>query len=64
MKRAKTLCTVMLTSALLLALAGCDQQEGPMEQAGKSIDKATESAAEHVEDAGKAIRDTANGDKK
>jgi uncharacterized lipoprotein YehR (DUF1307 family) len=64
MKPVKTLVTVMVTSVLLAALAGCEKQEGPMEQAGKSLDKATESAGRHLEDAGQSIQDTARGDKK
>ena len=54
---------VLIMSALLVALPGCEKQEGPMEKAGKSIDNATESIGEHVEDAGEAIQDTAQGDK-
>jgi len=64
MKPVKTVSTALIMSALLVALAGCERQEGPAEQAGKSIDNATESVGEHVEDAGEAIQDAAKGDKK
>ena len=63
MKPVKTLSATLVISALLVALSGCEKQEGPMEKAGKSIDNATESIGEHVEDAGEAIQDTAQGDK-
>jgi len=61
MKPVKTLSAALVISALLLALSGCEKQEGPMEKAGKSIDNATESVGEHVEDAGEAIQDSAQG---
>ncbi len=64
MKSVKTLSAVVVMSALLVALSGCEKQEGPMEKAGKSVDSATESVGEHVEDAGEAIQDAATGDTK
>ena len=64
MKPVKTLSAALVISALLAALSGCEKQEGPMEKAGKSVDNATESFGEHVENAGEAIQDAAKGDKK
>jgi predicted small secreted protein len=64
MKPVKTLSAALVISALLVALPGCEKQEGPMEKAGKSVDNATESVGEHVENAGEAIQDAAKGDKK
>jgi hypothetical protein len=64
MKSVKILSTALVMSALLVALSGCEKQEGPMEKAGKSVDSATESLGEHVEDAGEAIQDAATGDTK
>jgi hypothetical protein len=64
MKPVKTLSAALFISALLVALSGCEKQEGPMEKAGKSVDNATESVGEHIENAGEAIQDTAKGDKK
>ena len=63
MKPVQITSAVLIMSALLVALPGCEKQEGPMEKAGKSIDNATESIGEHVEDAGEAIQDTAQGNK-
>jgi predicted small secreted protein len=64
MKPVKTLSAALVISALLVALSGCEKQEGPMEKAGQSIDNATESVGEHVENAGEAIQDAAKGDNK
>jgi predicted small secreted protein len=64
MKSVNTISAALVISALLVALSGCEKQEGPMEKAGKSVDNATESVGEHVENAGEAIQDAAKGDKK
>ena len=64
MKPVKTLSAALVISALLVALSGCEKQEGPMEKAGQSIDNATESVGDHVENAGEAIQDTAKGENK
>ncbi|HRA82201.1 MAG TPA: hypothetical protein PL024_11930 [Thauera sp.] len=64
MKLAKTLGTVLFTTAMLAALPACQKQEGPAERAGKAVDKAVEQAGEKVEEAGKSIQDAAQGDKK
>ena len=64
MKPVKTLSAALVISALLVALSGCEKQEGPMEKAGKSVDNATESVGEHVENAGEAIQDAVKVDKK
>ena len=64
MKSVKTLSAALVISALLVALSGCEKQQGPMEKAGESIDNATDSVGEHVEDAGEAIQDAATGKNK
>jgi hypothetical protein len=63
MKPVQITSAVLIMSALLVALPGCENHEGPVEKAGKSIDNATESIGEHVEDAGEAIQDSAQGNK-
>lgn len=55
---------VLLAVVLTATLPGCDKQEGPMEQAGKSVDKAAEKVGEKVEKAGENIQDSARGEKK
>ncbi|MBK8638957.1 MAG: hypothetical protein IPN92_12040 [Chromatiaceae bacterium] len=58
-----TVGTAFVLSALLVALPGCQKQEGPGEQMGKGVDRATERAGEKVEKAGEKIQDAAKGDK-
>lgn len=48
----------------MIALVGCQAQEGPVEKAGKDIDKMTEKAGAQIEKAGEKIQDAAKGDKK
>jgi hypothetical protein len=64
MKLAKLVSAALIMSALLAALAGCQKQEGPMEKAGKEVDKASEKVGEKVEKAGESLQDAAKGDKK
>lgn len=75
MKLGKTGGLALLTVALLAALAGCQKQEGPAEQAGKAMDEAVEKvgkdvdkaatkAGEEMENAGENIQDAAKADKK
>jgi predicted small secreted protein len=64
MKLRETVSAALVMSALLVALSGCQKQEGPAEQAGKKVDKAVEKAGQQVEKAGESIQDAAKGDKK
>lgn len=64
MKLRETVSAVLVMSALLVALPGCQKQEGPMEQAGKKVDKTVDKAGQQVEKAGESIQDAAKGDKK
>ena len=63
MKPVKTLSAALVMSVLLVALSGCQKQEGPAEQAGKKLDQTTEKVGEQIEKAGESIQDTAKGDK-
>ena len=74
MKLGKTINAALATSALLVALFGCQKPEGPAEQAGKKIDNAmeqtgqnvdstTEKLGEKVEEAGEKIQDAAKDNK-
>ena len=60
----ESLGAVLVTTMLLVALSGCDRQEGPAEQAGEKLDNAAEHAGDQIEKAGDAIQDAAKGDKK
>ena len=63
MKPQNAVRSALSMSALLVALSGCQKQEGPAEQAGKEVDQATEKVGEQIEKAGDSIQDTAKGDK-
>jgi len=64
MKLNETVSAALVVSALLVALSGCQKQEGPMEKAGKEVDKAAEKVGQKIEKAGDNIQDAAKRDKK
>lgn len=64
LKLAKTASAVVVMSALVAALLGCQKQEGPAERAGKEVDKAGEKVGQQIEKAGESIKDAAKGEKK
>ena len=64
MKLVQTISAVLAISALLVALPGCEKQEGPMEQAGKKVDQGVENAGEQIEKAGDSIQDATKLDTK
>lgn len=47
--------SVILLGSLLLMSAGC-KKEGPLEKAGKKIDKAIEETSDKLEEAGKEMQ--------
>lgn len=57
--------TVSLLAAAIAAcgftIAGCEKKEGPMERAGKSVDKAMDKAGQKIENAGEKVQDAAKG---
>jgi hypothetical protein len=63
MKIVQTIGAALAMSALLVALPGCDKQEGAMEQTGKIIDQGVENAGEQIEKAGDTVQDAAKLDK-
>ncbi|MCF8178534.1 MAG: hypothetical protein K9J74_08505 [Sulfuritalea sp.] len=63
MKPGKTIGTLMIAGALLLALSACEK-EGPGERAGKAADKAMTDVGKQIEKAGENIQDAAKSDKK
>lgn len=59
MKQGKTLpITLLLATLMLVGLSGCER-EGPVERAGKQVDKAAESVGDSLKDAGRKIEDAA-----
>lgn len=64
MKLRRKFAAALVTSALLLALSGCQNAEGPAEHAGKELDKAVGNVGQQIERAGERIQDAAKGDKR
>ncbi len=62
MKLANSVSIALIMGTLLVALSGCDRNEGPGEKAGKQVDEATEQAGEKMEEVGEKIQDAAQGD--
>jgi hypothetical protein len=52
MSKLKKVLFLLLAALLLTAMSGCES-EGPMERAGKKIDKAVEDTSKAIKDAGK-----------
>lgn len=44
-------CALALMAGVGLGLPGCEEEQGPMEEAGETMDEAGEDAGEGVEDA-------------
>ena len=55
----KSLIAALVMSALIGGLSCCQKKEGPVERAGKQIDKAVEKAGQQIEKAGEKIEDAA-----
>jgi hypothetical protein len=51
-------------SILVVGLSACEKKEGPVERAGKEIDKTVEKAGQQLEKAGQSIQDAAKDAKK
>jgi hypothetical protein len=49
---------------LVVGLSACEKKEGPVERAGKAIDKSVESAGQKLEQAGQDIQDAAKDARK
>jgi hypothetical protein len=58
-KLGKSVMAALVMTALIAGLFCCQKKEGPVERAGKQIDKAVEKAGQQVEKAGEKIEDTA-----
>jgi hypothetical protein len=65
MTRVHTLAVAALAiGVLVVGLSACEKKEGPVERAGKAIDKSVESAGQKLEKAGQDIQDAAKDLKK
>jgi hypothetical protein len=58
-KLAKSVMAVLVMGALVAGLFCCQKKEGPVERAGKQIDKAVEKAGQQIEKTGDKIEDAA-----
>ncbi|GAB6040407.1 hypothetical protein [Endothiovibrio diazotrophicus] len=64
MKPFESIGAALVTGALLLALSGCENHEGPAEKAGKQLDTAVEDIGEKMDQAGDEIKEAVDGDKR
>lgn len=60
----KGVVAALATGILIAGLPACEKKEGPMERAGKEVDKTVESAGKQIEKAGEKIQDAAKDAKK
>jgi hypothetical protein len=58
-KISKSVIAALAMSVLLVGMSGC--QEGPLERAGKKIDKTVEKGGQQVEKVGKKIQEDVKG---
>jgi hypothetical protein len=56
--------TALAMSILFVGLSACEKKEGPVERAGKEVDKTIEKAGQQLEKAGQSIQDAAKDAKK
>lgn len=61
MKSSTSAVTAAALAAVIVALAGCQKQEGPAERAGRELDKSMEKIGQQMEKAGEKIQDAAKG---
>lgn len=60
----RSVIATLVLGILVAGVSGCKKKEGPLERAGKEIDKAAEKTGEKVEKAGEKIKDAAKELKK
>lgn len=61
MRGIRGLCLLLLLGLGTAGLAACDENDGPAERAGQSVDNAASNAGKAIENAGDKIQDKANG---
>jgi hypothetical protein len=62
-KFVQSVTTGLMMIVLMIGLSGCTK-EGPVEKAGKKIDKTIEKAGEQIEKAGEKVQDAVKDTKK
>ena len=63
-KLGKSVMAALVMSVVIVGLFGCQKKEGPVERAGKQVDKAVEKAGQQIEKAGEKIQDAVEDAKK
>ena len=63
-KLGKRVMVALIISALIVGISCCQKKEGPVERAGKQVDKAVEKAGQQIEKAGEKIQDAVEDAKK
>ena len=63
-KISRSVIAALVLGILIAGLSGCQKKEGPMERAGKEIDKAAEKTGEQLDKAGDKMKDAAKDVKK
>lgn len=63
-KLTKAATTALMVGVLFATVPGCQKQEGPVERAGKEVDKTVEQIGQQIEKAGDSIQDAAKDAKK
>ena len=63
-KIGRSIIAALLLGTLIAGLSGCQKKEGPLERAGKEIDKAAEKTGEKINNAGEKLKDAVKDMKK
>ena len=50
-------CVLLMVALPMMFLGGCKEKEGPVEQAGKEIDKAIEQAGDAMKEAAEKLKE-------
>lgn len=60
----KGIAAILAAGIVVGGLAACEKKEGPVERAGKAVDKAVDNAGKKIENAGDKVQDAARDAKK
>ncbi len=63
-KIGRSVIATLVLGTLIAGVSGCKKKEGPLERAGKEIDKAAEKTGEKLDKVGEKIKDAAKELKK
>ncbi|MBC7961472.1 MAG: hypothetical protein H7Y05_00865 [Steroidobacteraceae bacterium] len=63
-KIGRTIIAALVLGTLIAGLSACQKKEGPLERAGKEIDKAAEKTGDKIDNAGDKLKDAVKDMKK